>query len=164
MGRIAKPHGLRGDVVVRLTTDRAERLETGSRLLATVGPYPPRSADLSGWLTVVSARPHQDRFVVKFEGLNDRNDAERWHGAVLRAEPLSDPDAVWVHELIGSAVVTTDGRECGLVEVVIDNPASDLLQLEDGKLIPLVFLVDGPTEREGRRVVVIDPPDGLLDL
>ena len=139
VGRISKAHGLRGELVVRLTTDRIERVEPGARLFAVVSP------SQQGWLKVRTSRPHQTRFVVAFEGIADRTGAERWHGAVLRAEPIDDPDATWVHELI-------------------DNPASDLLSLADGRLVPLVFVTEGPVASDGRRVVVIDPPEGLLDL
>ncbi len=158
VGRISKAHGLRGELVVRLTTDRIERVDPGARLFAVVSP------SQQGWLKVRTSRPHQTRFVVAFEGIADRTGAERWHGAVLRAEPIDDPDATWVHELIGSSVVTVDGVECGDVESVIDNPASDLLSLADGRLVPLVFVTEGPVVRDDRRVVVIDPPEGLLDL
>ena len=88
----------------------------------------------------------------------DHAGAEGLRGAVLSAEPLDDPDALWVHQLVGSEVVDTDGGAHGAVVAVEANPASDLLVLESGALVPLRFVVEsGP----GR--VVVDPPAGLLD-
>ena len=129
-----------------LVTDRVERLDPGSVL---------HVAD--GTLEVRSAKPFKHRWIVDFVGVASREAAEALHGAVLSAEPVDDPDVLWVHELIGSEVVTPDGRGWGRVVSVHDVPASDLLELDGGALVPVVFVVDhGP----GR--VVVDPPDGLL--
>ena len=93
-----------------------------------------------------------------FEGVHDRTDAEALAGRVLRAEAVADPDALWVHELVGSMVRELGGTERGRVVEVQANPAHDLLVLESGALVPAVFVVscvDG--------VTLIDPPDGLFD-
>ena len=149
VGRIGKAHGLRGEVTVSLTTDRTERVEPGAVLHA---------GDRS--LTVVSSRPHQGRWIVAFDGVAGRDAAEALRGDVLRAEPLDDPDALWVHDLVGAEVVTTEGTSCGRVTEVIANPAHDILQLDSGRLVPVVFVVDesGLPDR-----LVIDPPAGLVD-
>jgi 16S rRNA processing protein RimM len=149
VGRITKAHGLRGDVVVLLTTDRSERVDPGSVLDTERGP-----------LTVRSSRPHQDRWVVAFDGVADRDAAEQLRGLLLFAEPIDDPDALWVHELIGCTVRTPDGVERGTVEAVMDNPAADLLVLDTGALVPMVFVVSRPHEG----VLVVDTPDGLFEL
>ena len=78
---------------------------------------------------------------------------------MLRAEPIDDPDTLWVHELVGADVVAVDGRRLGRVAAVEANPASDLLVLDGGGLIPLRFVTD---HRAGETVTV-DVPDGLLD-
>jgi 16S rRNA processing protein RimM len=131
---------------VTLVTDRVERLDHGSVLHT-----PERT------LVVQSAKPFRHRWIVEFAGVASREAAEALHGTVLSAEPVEDPDVLWVHELIGSEVVTPDGRSWGRVRSVHDVPASDLLELDDGSLVPVVFVVDhGP----GR--VVVDPPVGLL--
>jgi 16S rRNA processing protein RimM len=147
VGRVVKPHGIRGEVVVDLVTDRHERLDAGSVL----------DADGTA-LEVESARPHQRRWIVRFAGVVDREGADRLRGAVLRAEPIDDPGALWVHELIGARVRDLGGRDLGLVTAVEANPASDLLVLESGALVPLTFLVS----RIGADLVV-DLPEGLLD-
>lgn len=147
VGRITKPHGIKGEVIVRLISDRAERVAPGFVLQSDRGP-----------LTVQSSRPHQRDWIVAFEGVPDRNTAETMRGLMLRAEPLDDPDVLWVHELVGSRVVETDGTDRGVVTAVEANPASDLLVLDSGALVPLTFVVS--TEPGG---VVIDPPAGLFD-
>ena len=131
VGSITKPHGIRGEVIVRLTTDRTERLDPGTVLESDRGP-----------LRVRSSRPHQRDWIVAFEGVPDRNTAETMRGIVLRAEPLEDPDALWVHELVGARVVDVDGGEHGVVSAVEANPASDLLVLDNGALVPVRFVVE----------------------
>ena len=149
VGRITKPHGVRGEVLVALSTDRVERLDPGSVLVTDRGP-----------LTVVASSRHHDRWIVRFEGIEGRDGADAWRGTILRAEPLDDDgDALWVHELVGATVVLADGTEVGRVTEVESNPASDLLVLDTGALVPVVFVTD---QRPGR--VTIDPPEGLLDL
>jgi 16S rRNA processing protein RimM len=110
-------------------------------------------------MTIRSSRAHQRDWIVLFDGVPDRNAAEALRGLKLRAEPLDDPDALWVHELVGTRVVTTDGVERGTVTAVEANPASDLLVLDTGALVPLRFLV---STDDG--VVTVDPPEGLFDL
>ena len=148
VGRVVKAHGLKGEVVVDLVTDHTERVAAGAAL------------DGDGrTLTVVWSTPFQQRWIVQFDGVSSREEAEALRGTVLRAEPIDDPDALFVHDLIGCVVVDTAGVELGVVKAVEANPASDLLVLESGGLIPLTFLVD---RAEGR--LVVDPPAGLLDL
>jgi len=150
VGRIVKPHGLRGDVVVALTTNRDERVSVGSVLVTGDG----RSFE------VVRSSPHQGRHIVTFAGVAGIDAAEALRDTPLFAPPLEDPDALWVHDLIGSVVVDPTGAELGTVTAVEANPASDLLVLADGGLIPLRFVIGS---EPGVRVTV-DIPDGLLDL
>src|SRR3546814_6164933 len=66
-----------------------------------------------GPLTVESSSRHNDRWIVHFGGIHDRDQADAWRGTVLRGEPLDDEDdgALWVHELVGDSVVLPDGAE-----------------------------------------------------
>jgi len=148
IGRIAKAHGLAGQVVVDLITNRIERLEQGAHLSTSSG------ADL----VVASSRPFGDRWIVAFEGVGDRPGADRIRGNQLFAAPIEEPEGLWVDELVGSAVFDQDGNLLGKVAALIANPASDLLELEDGGLVPLVFVV-----RQSPGRVVVDIPDGLLE-
>jgi 16S rRNA processing protein RimM len=145
VGRVVKPHGLKGEVVVELTTTRTDRLAPGTRF---------------DDLEVVRSSPFQHRWIVAFAGVTTREAADGLRGRVLSAEPIDDdPDALWVHELIGATVIDTAGTELGTVTAVEANPASDLLVLDGGGLVPLRFVVD---HGDGR--VVVDPPAGLFDL
>ncbi len=153
VGRIDRPHGVKGEVVVSLVTNRTERLEPGAELQT-----------VEATLKVRRARPFGKRWVVAFEGVADRDAAEGLRAAVLRAAPLEDPDELWVHELIGSDLVCTAGTARGKVVAVQANPASDLLVTDSGALVPLRFVVSaGPTDGGPARVVV-DAPAGLFDL
>jgi 16S rRNA processing protein RimM len=150
IGRIGRPHGVDGDVMVSLTTNRTERAAVGTTWWVN-----------DRELTVESVRPHQGRYIVHLSGFDDRDAAAALTGSRVFAEPLSgDPgdDDVWVHEIIGAEVVDRTGRAHGNVVAVEANPAHDLLVLEGGGLVPMVFVVE---HGDGR--VVIDPPAGLLD-
>jgi 16S rRNA processing protein RimM len=148
IGSIGRPHGLHGEVYVDLVTDRTERLDVGSSLLVN-----------TTWLTVVRAKPHGQRWLVMFDGITDRVSAERLTSGRLYAEPIDDPDALWVHDLVGATVRTESGTEVGRCVGVVANPASDLLELDDGTLVPERFV----TGAVGG-VITIDPPEGLLEL
>jgi 16S rRNA processing protein RimM len=148
IGYLRKAHGVQGQVNVQLATDRVERLVPGTRWFAR-----------DGWLTVVAASPHQDRWLVTFREIRDRLGAQRYTNTPVYAEPLEDPDELWVHELIGMPVVEVDGTARGTCVAVIENPAADLLELDSGALVPVVFV----TERSAEGIV-IDPPAGLFEL
>jgi len=149
VGLVVKPHGVRGDVIVDLFTNRPEtRVAPGAVLVTDRGP-----------LEVVSSRPHQGRWIVVFADVVGREGAEALRGTRLSAEPLDEDGALWVHELIGAEVVDVGGHSHGPVVAVEANPASDLLVLSEDRLVPLTFVV----ERRPDGTVVIDPPDGLFD-
>jgi 16S rRNA processing protein RimM len=146
VGRVTKPHGTRGEVVVELVTDRVERLAPGAVLF---GP--------TGTLTVERSSPHHGRWIVCFAGVTTREGADALRGA-LRAEALVDPAALWVHELIGAEVVDAGGARRGRIVSVVANPASDLLELDGGALVPARFVTG---HADG--VVRVDAPPGLFD-
>jgi 16S rRNA processing protein RimM len=149
VGRIAKAQGIRGEVLVVLVTNRTERVAPGTELHTATGEV----------LVVRHATPHQGGWIVAFDGIADRTTAETLRGTTLFADPIDDdPDALWVHELIGSEVVDVGGTHHGRVTSVIANPASDLLELDGGALIPLRFV----TSREPG-LIVVDPPAGLFE-
>lgn len=152
IGRITSAQGLRGEVVVRLISSERSRLDPGSVLVAG-----------DERLVVTASRPHQRNFVVTFEGFSTREAAEELRGRTLYGEPLAggDDDALWVHELIGAEVVDMEGVPRGRVESVQENPASDLLLLDSGALVPLTFVVGWDVRGELLR---IDPPAGLFEL
>lgn len=150
VGRIGRAHGLHGEVAVMPITNREERFAPGSTL------YLDDRA-----LVIASARPHQDRWLIRFEGVDDRTAAEALRGQLVTAEPLGDAadGELWVHELIGAEVRDKAGTRLGVVTAVEANPAHDLLVLDGGALVPIVFVV---AQEAG--VVTVDVPEGLLDL
>ncbi len=150
VGRVGRAKGLRGEVMVTLSTNRHERMTAGAVLY---------SGDRA--LVIREAHEHQGRWRVQFEGLDDRNAAEALRGAVLTGDPLGDaPEGeAWVHDLIGTEVHDRAGTMLGRITSVEDNPAHDLLVLDNGALVPMVFVVEHRND-----VIVVELPDGLLDL
>jgi 16S rRNA processing protein RimM len=155
IGRVVKAHGLRGELVVRLVTNLPDRIAPGERLRSRL---PGRPVGELRDVVVTASRPFQHRYLVSIEAVTTREAAEALMGATLLAEPIDDPEALFVHDLIGSEVVEVSGVSHGLVVAVEANPASDLLVGEGGWLVPLRFVV----ERRGRQLV-IDAPTGLFD-
>jgi 16S rRNA processing protein RimM len=139
-------------VVVQLWTDQTRRVDPGTELTSVRGP-----------LTVVWSKPFgPDRYIVQFEGVFDRTAADSLRGMELEAEPLDDvPDVLWVHELVGATVRDAAGTALGIIASVEANPASDLMVLDSGGLIPVRFLT---AHDAGARTVDVDIPEGLLDL
>lgn len=149
MGRVTRSHGLRGEVLVDLSSDRPERRVVGATFETDRVP-----------LVVAEARPHQKRWLMRFEGVTDRPGADELRGTVLWAEPIEDEATLWVHELIGCEVVDQHGATHGTVVAVLDNPAADIMELDSGALVPVNFVVSDPVE--GR--VSVEVPEGLFDL
>ena len=159
VGRVGRPHGLKGDVTAVLVTDRVERTEPGAVLYAD-----------DREMVVEAARKNKGGWVIRFLGVEDVYAAEALRGATLTAPPLDtaldggsgdadDADTIWVHDLIGCVVRDVHGTTLGTVVAVDANPAHDLLVLDSGPLLPMPFVVEHTAGH-----VVVDLPDGLLDL
>lgn len=151
VGRVDKPHGLRGEVVVTLSTNREERVAPGAVLVL--------DGDGGRALTVLHSKPLAHRYLVAFDGVFDRNASEDISHRDLYAEPLDDADVLWVHQMIGKEVIDQDGTLRGTVTSVEANPASDLLVLDSGGLVPLTFVV-----RSDDATIHVDVPEGLFDV
>jgi 16S rRNA processing protein RimM len=161
VGRIARPHGVRGEVSVEVRTDDpAERFGAGA-VLAT----DPAGA---GPLTVASARWHAGRLLVAFAGVTDRDRAGELRGVWLTVDSADagsppGPDEFRDHELIGLDVLTTAGTPVGQV-TEIRHHGQDLLVIEPGEvLVPFVAAIVPEVNVAAGRLV-IDPPPGLLEL
>jgi len=150
VGRIGRPHGVRGALHITFSSDRPERRTPGATLIAQTS-----SGDRE--IIIESARPASDRWVVTFVGVSSREEAEALVNAPLLAEPLDDPDALWVHDLVGARVVDVDGRDIGTCTSVVENPAHALLELDNGDLVPVPFVVS-----QSNGVIVVSLPPGLL--
>lgn len=168
VGRIGKPHGLRGEVTLDLRTDEPERrFAPGARLTAQP---PAGSAFAHRTLTVVRCRWHQTTLLVTFEELPDRTLAETARGVLLSttvdaAETPDDPDEYYDHQLVGLTAVDLDGRELGTVTAIAHGGAQDLLTVRtpsghDG-LVPFVKALVPEVDLAGGRIVVADRP-GLV--
>ena len=169
VARIGKPHGLRGEVTVQLHTDDPEtRFAVGSTIAtqAGAGTGVPRT------LTIRSTRVHQGVWLLGFEQIPDRTGAESLRGTRLvidaaDLEPGGDDDGWYEDELRGLAVHTSDGARIGEVTRLEMGPAQDLLvvALDAGgdAYLPFVEAIVPEVDVEGGRVVV-DPPEGLLEL
>jgi len=156
VGHVVRPHGLKGEVVVALVTSLDQRLAPGSTLSTSSG----------GTLVVTASRPlpgkqgpQGGKWLVCFAGVDNRDASEALGGTVLQAEPVEGAEGLWVHELIGTAVVDASGTPRGTVVSVEANPASDLLVLDSGAFVPLRFAV---SVEPG--LVVVDVPEGLFEL
>lgn len=148
VGRIIKAHGLRGQVLVDLWTDRRERLGAGTELSTVRGP-----------LVVLAGAAHQDRFIVSFDRILTREDAELWRGVVLSAPSIDVDDVIWIDELFGAQVFDAHDVLHGVVVDVESNPASDILVLDTGALVPLTFV----TRVEANTRIDVDAPEGLFE-
>ena len=155
IGHVARPHGLRGDVVVQLVTTVEERLAAGTSLDSQGRSLVVQSAQaLPG-----KPGPKGAHWLVHFAGIDSREAAEELAGSELRAEPLVGATGLWVHELIGCEVVDGSGEGHGVVASVEANPASDLLVLDSGSLVPLRFVVSAEPGR-----LTVDVPEGLFEI
>jgi 16S rRNA processing protein RimM len=164
VGRIGKAHGIRGDVFVEPWTDVPdERFVVG--VVFETDPVD------RGPLTVASTRNHSGKLVVHFEGFDDRNSVEAIRGSYLVIDAatrpvIDDPDEFYDTDLIGLLVCTVDGQELGPVTDVLHSPADSLLSIDcSGREVLVPFRKEFvPTVDLTRRLIEIDPPDGLIDL
>jgi 16S rRNA processing protein RimM len=168
VGRIGKPHGLRGEVTVDVRTDEPERrFARGSTLRAEP---PPGSASSLRTLTVSASRWHQSVLLVSFEELPDRSAAEAARGILLHTsipagESPEDPDEFYDHQLVGLAAHDVDGTPLGTVAGLFHGGAQDLLRIAtpEGReaLVPFVKALVPEVDLAGGRIVIADRP-GLV--
>jgi 16S rRNA processing protein RimM len=166
VGRILRPHGVRGELAVDVRTD-----DPGLRLAA--GAVLATEPSTAGPLTIARTRWHSGRLLVQFEGCNDRSDAEQLRGVLLvvdsaELEDVTDPDEFRDHQLIGLAVLTMDGQPVGEVTDVLHYGQDLLVVAGRGEragaeiMIPFVSAIV-PEVDVAAGLVRVDPPPGLLD-
>jgi 16S rRNA processing protein RimM len=164
VGRVARPHGLRGDVVINPETDFVEeRFAPG----ATVWTRSERGEEA---LTIVAARIQGGRPIVGLEGFTRVEDVERLSGLELRVpeaalQPLA-PHTYYQHQLVGCVVETLSGETVGTVARVDGGIGTSLLAVEGARgevLVPLTQAICVGIDVAARRIR-IDPPEGLLEL
>jgi 16S rRNA processing protein RimM len=164
VGRIVRPHGVRGELVVEPSTDSPDvRFAVDPVLLVTLRSGAQRT------LTITAARPHSGRLLVCLDGVLGRDAAEELRGAQLFAgtadlPPTDDPDEFYDHELEGLAVRTVEGEPIGTLREVLHGPGGELLVVdgEDGEVL-VPFVREIVTEVDPKAgTILIDPPPGLL--
>ncbi len=169
VGHVSKAHGTRGEVQIWLLTDRpAEVFAPGARVL--LGDREGGLGAAPDALEVEASRPYKGGVLVMLEGVADRNAAEAIAGRYLLvpAEEVAglEEGEVFYHQLLGLRVETVDGEEVGRVREVFETEPHHLLEVKGAgrvHLVPFASRVVKEVDLEGGRVV-IDPPEGLLDL
>ncbi len=168
IGRIAKAHGITGELVVDIRTDDPEeRFVVGNRLrLKNFRTGTDRQ------VVVSSVRPHSGRLLVRLDGVADRDGADALRGGLFMVDsaelpPIDDPDEFYDHQLEGLAVRTVGGEPVGTVSEVLHTSGGELLAVRAPSgaevLVPFVSeIVTSVSVDAG--VIEIDPPEGLLDL
>jgi 16S rRNA processing protein RimM len=166
IGRIGRPHGVRGELLVEVRTDDPDaRFVVGAGL---TGQLPGGERRV---LVVEAVRPHSGRLLVRFAGVAGRDGADPLRGTLLLVDagtlPVpEDPDEFYDHQLTGLAARLVDGTPAGTVTDVVHGPGGELLVITraDGaeRLVPFVeAIVPSVDLRAG--LLVLDPPPGLLD-
>ncbi len=161
IGRIVRPHGLKGDVVVEPATDFAEaRFRKGARVRTSGGRE----------LTIAASRPQGDRWVVRFTGLESIEAAEGLRNTELQIEPDAlgalPAGQYYLHDLVGCTVETAEGQVVGPVAIVYTGAAQAVLGIDGPAgevLVPMAGEICREVDIAARRIVIA-PPEGLLDV
>lgn len=156
IGRVTAPHGVRGEVRVLPLTDFPERFDDLTSVHVEQG-------GTSRSRHIEALRRHKQFVLIKFSGINHRDEAASLRGALLRvpvaeAHPLP-PDTHYVFQLIGLEVYTMEGRELGVVRDVLATGANDVYVVErvgggPELLIPALRHVVLDIDLEQRRITV----------
>ena len=170
VGRVVKPHGVGGELLVEVRTDEPEQRFAVGRTLGVEPPTGQPAIGRPGSVTVCAVRTHSGRLIVRFEGITDRSAADSLRGAMLTVDSAAlpepaDPEEFYDHQLVGMTVELADGSTVGTVTDVVHGPAGELLVVgregRDDALIPFVRAIV-PTVNAPARRIVLDPPEGLL--
>lgn len=164
IARIARPQGIRGEVIADILTDFPDRFAELDEVTLL------RDGKIIGDLELEQYRFHKGRVLLKFAGYDDPHKAEELRGAsvVIDREELVEleDDEYYLFDLEGCEVVTLDGQHLGTVTKVDDYGAAPLLVVKNQTkevLIPLTRDICPEVDTENKKIVV-NPPDGLLDL
>jgi 16S rRNA processing protein RimM len=168
VGRVRKAHGVRGELVVEPYTSAPEVMfASGARVVA--GTVDGEVADGAPTLTVRKSSPFKGGLIVAFAEIADRNAAELWREryVLVPTDELTPPgdDEVFQHELIGMRVERLGGEAVGTVAALYELPQGVMLEVGEGRgsvLVPYRAEVVRRVDVEAR-VIVIEPPDGLLE-
>jgi 16S rRNA processing protein RimM len=164
VGRVARPHGNKGQVVVNLETDFPQERFVEGRVLVI------EQAGRTAERRIASVRFQHGRPIVAFEGVDTMNDAESLAGAELKVAtseiaPLPT-DTYYRHDLVGCEVQDTAGRTIGTVTDVQGPLERSLLVIGEGRDELMIPMIEGIVVRvdPGERVIVVELPEGLAGL
>ncbi|MEU9807615.1 ribosome maturation factor RimM [Mycobacterium sp. NPDC050853] len=170
IGRIAKAHGVTGELSVEIRTDDPDgRFSVGSVLSGRLRGGGTRE------FVIESVREHSGRLLVRFAGVSDRDAADALRGTLFTVDtvdlpPIDDPDEFYDHQLEGLTVRTQDGTVIGTVSEVLHTPGGELLAVKSRNgdkhgelLVPFVSAIVTSISLADK-VIEIDPPEGLLEL
>jgi 16S rRNA processing protein RimM len=164
VGRVGRPHGVRGELTVEVRTDDPDARFTPGSALRTDPPA-------RGPLTVAGSRWHHEILLVTFDGIASREDAETLRNTELLVEiadlpPLEEPDVFYDHQLVGLSARLPDGSVLGEVAAVRHDGVDLLVISRPDRADALVPFVSAmvPTVDPGGGYLVVDPPEGLLEL
>ena len=160
VGRIGRPHGVRGELTVEVRTDSPElRFAPGSSL--STDPV------AAGPLVIDDARWHSGKLLLTFAGVRDRTAAEALRNVRLVVdvpddETPDDPEEFYDHQLVGLTAVGADGGVLGTVTEVLHLPSQELLSVKttEGRevLVPFVHEIVPEVDLAGGRALVTPPP------
>jgi len=163
VGRLGRPHGVHGEISVEVRTDEPElRFAKGSKLSVK---------ESNNQLTVLSSRWHQEKMLVKFEEITDRDLANEIKGKTLtiKIDPNSietKKDQYYEFQLVDLKVIDKNNKTLGQIKEVITNLAQDLLVVEtvDKREVLVPFVKQIVTNVDlNKKLVIMDPPTGLFD-
>lgn len=125
VGKLRRPHGIRGEIVMEMLTDFPERFRAGA--VVYVGP---RRVPL----TLRSVRPHRDRLLVAFEGYENRSQVEALRNLLVAVPsdevPPPEEGEIYLHQLLGLRVVTDEGMPLGRLVEILETGANDVYIVE----------------------------------
>lgn len=169
LGRVVGAHGLRGEVRVTPHAVPCPTLRIGLRVRLRLPDMASRTFEIANVRTVQKARRHTPRLLLAFAGIDSRGEAELLRGAALLVDEAALPKLgareFYHYQLIGLAMETVTGERVGDIQEVLTTPAHDILVVRNGSVEHLVPVVEDVVRAIDlpRRLVVIDPPPGLLD-
>lgn len=141
VGRVVRPHGVRGTLLVEPISEMIHSLEQGTEIYLEGSDQATR---------VVYLRAHKDRYLLQVADCNDRDEAEEWRGSevLLAGERLEDlPEGTYYHwQIIGLDVVTESGERLGQIARILETGAND------------VYVV----EREGEKELLLPAIDSVV--
>ena len=167
VGRLRKPHGLKGDVAVFPLTDAPDEVFAAGREVWIMNLH---GELVAGPVTVERSRSYHREWLVKLAGLDGRDALDPWRDHLLAVpeDVLAPPEGneVWLHELAGFTVRGVDGEPLGVVSDVLELPAGVVIEVQGPRrefLLPYRSEFVTEVDRAARRLTVA-PPAGLLDV